>query len=252
MKKFLPFLIALFAGIAQGFSLAPANEWLQLAALVVLFFIFAGLRTVRAGFLAGLFFGIGWFASSLAWLYVSVHDYGYQPAVFAAFVVFIFSCYLALYPAAVGALCAWSVNRGSSAGLMLLVIAPAAWGLTEWLRSVLFSGFPWSAVSYAHVDGSLLAFAPICGADGINFLAAFISGCAALLLLGAQKSQRHCACQCRTFGCLFSCVCAGRYSLERTVQNAFRSLGSRRDRSGRKIFSDGQSHKFRALRSTDE
>ena len=183
MKKFPPFLIALFAGIAQGFSLAPANQWLQLAALAVLFFIFAGLRTVKAGFLAGLFFGIGWFASSLAWLYVSVHDYGHQPAVFAAFVVFIFSCYLALYPAAVGALCAWSVKRGSSAGRMLLVIAPAAWGLTEWLRGVLFSGFPWSAVSYAHVDGALLAFAPICGAEGINFLAAFISGCAAFLLL---------------------------------------------------------------------
>ena len=99
MKKFLPFLIALFAGIAQGYSLAPANEWLQLAALAVLFFIFAGLRTAKAGFLAGLFFGIGWFVTSLAWLYVSVHDYGYQPPVFAAFVVFIFSCYLALYPA---------------------------------------------------------------------------------------------------------------------------------------------------------
>ena len=51
MKKFPPFLIALFAGIAQGFSLAPANQWLQLAALAVLFFIFAGLRTVKAGFL---------------------------------------------------------------------------------------------------------------------------------------------------------------------------------------------------------
>ena len=138
MKKFLPFLIALFAGIAQGYSLAPANEWLQLAALAVLFFIFAGLRTAKAGFLAGLFFGIGWFVTSLAWLYVSVHDYGYQPPVFAAFVVFIFSCYLALYPAAVGALCAWSMKRGSSAGLMLLAIAPAAWGLTEWLRGVLF------------------------------------------------------------------------------------------------------------------
>ena len=71
MKKFLPFLIALFAGIAQGYSLAPANEWLQLAALAVLFFIFAGLRTAKAGFLAGLFFGIGWFVTSLAWLYVS-------------------------------------------------------------------------------------------------------------------------------------------------------------------------------------
>lgn len=142
MKKFLPFLIALFAGIAQGYSLAPANEWLQLAALAVLFFIFAGLRTAKAGFLAGLFFGIGWFVTSLAWLYVSVHDYGYQPPVFAAFVVFIFSCYLALYPAAVGALCAWSMKRGSSAGLMLLAIAPAAWGLTEWLRGVLFQAFP--------------------------------------------------------------------------------------------------------------
>ena len=122
MKKFLPFLIALFAGIAQGYSLAPANEWLQLAALAVLFFIFAGLRTAKAGFLAGLFFGIGWFVTSLAWLYVSVHDYGYQPPVFAAFVVFIFSCYLALYPAAVGALCAWSMKRGPSAGLMLLLL----------------------------------------------------------------------------------------------------------------------------------
>lgn len=203
MKKSLPFLIALFAGIAQGFSLAPANEWLQLAALAVLFFIFAGLRTVKAGFLAGLFFGIGWFASSLAWLYVSVHDYGYQPAVFAVFVVFIFSCYLALYPAAVGALCAWSVNRGSSAGLMLLVIAPAAWGLTEWLRGVLFSGFPWSAVSYAHVDGSLLAFAPICGADGINFLAAFISGCAALLLL-ERKNLKGIALACAGLLVVFS------------------------------------------------
>ena len=195
MKKFLPFLIALFAGIAQGYSLAPANEWLQLAALAVLFFIFAGLRTAKAGFLAGLFFGIGWFVTSLAWLYVSVHDYGYQPPVFAAFVVFIFSCYLALYPAAVGALCAWSMKRGSSAGLMLLAIAPAAWGLTEWLRGVLFSGFPWSAVSYAHVDGSLSAFAPICGADGINFLAAFISGCAALLLL-ERKNLKGIAVSC--------------------------------------------------------
>lgn len=183
MKKFLPFLIALLAGIAQGFSLAPANEWLQLAALALLFFIFAGVRTVKAGFFTGFLFGIGWFAFSLAWLYVSVHDYGYQPAVFAAFVVFIFSCYLALYPAAVGALCAWSRRRGSSAALMLLATVPAAWGLSEWLRGVLFSGFPWSAVSYAHVDGFLSAFAPICGADGINFLAAFISGCAALLLL---------------------------------------------------------------------
>lgn len=183
MKKFLLPLISLFAGIAQGFSLAPANEWLQLAALAVLFFIFAGLRTLKAGFLCGLFFGIGWFACSIAWLYVSVHDYGYQPVVFAAFVVLSFSCYLALYPAAVGMLCAWSKQRGLSAAPILLAIAPAAWGLTEWLRGVLFSGFPWSAVSYAHVDGFLSAFAPICGADGINFLAAFISGCAALLLL---------------------------------------------------------------------
>ena len=71
MKKFLPFLIALFAGIAQGYSLAPAMSGWQLAALAVLFFIFAGLRTAKAGFLAGLFFGIGWFVTSLAWLYVS-------------------------------------------------------------------------------------------------------------------------------------------------------------------------------------
>ena len=95
------------------------------------------------------------------------------------------------------------MKRGSSAGLMLLAIAPAAWGLTEWLRGVLFSGFPWSAVSYAHVDGSLSAFAPICGADGINFLAAFISGCAALLLL-ERKNLKGIAVSCAGLLVVFS------------------------------------------------
>src|SRR5699024_12617703 len=37
----------------------------------------------------------------------------------------------------------------------------AAWAGTEWLRSILFSGFPWLNIGYAHVDSPLAGWAPL-------------------------------------------------------------------------------------------
>src|SRR5690606_41585994 len=46
------------------------------------------------------------------------------------------------------------------------------WGLSEIARGYLFTGFPWLAIGYAHVDGPLAALSPLVGVYGVCTLAA--------------------------------------------------------------------------------
>jgi apolipoprotein N-acyltransferase len=58
----------------------------------------------------------------------------------------------------------------------------AVWLVAELLRGHWFTGFPWGAGGYAHVDGPLAFLAPWVGVYGIGFLAAALAGLAASLL----------------------------------------------------------------------
>ena len=75
-----------------------------------------------------------------------------------------------LYYALVG----WLVNRltvgATWAGPML--VFPAAWVLLEWLRSWLFTEFPWLAIGNSQVDSPLAGFAPVAGVYGLSLLVA--------------------------------------------------------------------------------
>ncbi|ESJ05798.1 hypothetical protein B551_0217125, partial [Cupriavidus sp. HPC(L)] len=184
-------LLAGVLGVAHTQAFAPRDWWwLQLLALAGLAALLFDTRRVRDAAALGYAFGLGWFLSGIWWLYISMHVYGEMPAWMAALAVLLFSGYLALYPALAAA--AWhrataprrfaSAASGSCAGWFGLVAAPlafgAAWGLTEWLRGVIFTGFPWLGSGYAHTDGPLAGYAPLLGVYGIGALAAL---CAAWL-----------------------------------------------------------------------
>jgi apolipoprotein N-acyltransferase len=62
-----------------------------------------------------------------------------------------------------------------------LLLMPAIWVLVEWLRGMLFTGFPWLTLGYAHSDSALAGFAPILGVYGVSLFAALSAGCVALL-----------------------------------------------------------------------
>ena len=51
----------------------------------------------------------------------------------------------------------------------------ALWLLAELLRVTWFTGFPWGAGGYAHVDGPMSALAPWIGVHGIGFAAALLA-----------------------------------------------------------------------------
>ena len=184
----IPSVVA--AGLLQGLSFAPAYGFLQIIALCVLMYFTYEAQSVKKAVLYGLLFGLGWFCAAISWIYISVHEYGYVNSAFSIFVVFAFAFLLALFPT-LACFIAGLFAKRSRRSLFFILLFPALWGLTEWLRSWILSGFPWAATAYAHIDDPLSGYAPVFGACGINFLAACCSGFFVLWLytLRAKKTK---------------------------------------------------------------
>jgi apolipoprotein N-acyltransferase len=102
-----------------------------------------------------------------------MHDVGGLPAPLAALAVLALGGALALYYAA--ACAAWvALARGSLVhrpGAASVLFA-ALWTLAELMRGRWWTGFPWGAGGYAHVDGFLSVWAPWVGVYGMGALAA--------------------------------------------------------------------------------
>jgi apolipoprotein N-acyltransferase len=64
----------------------------------------------------------------------------------------------------------------------MLVLAPAAWTLAEWLRSWVLTGFPWLLLGHSQTDWPLAGYFPLLGVFGVSWLMAFTAGGFALLL----------------------------------------------------------------------
>jgi apolipoprotein N-acyltransferase len=134
----------------------------------VLFTLWHDTAPRRAAWL-GFVFGIGWFCAGVSWVYVSLHDVGGMPAAVAALAVLLFAVVLSAYTALAG----WLQARLRAVPDLAhaLLILPAAFTLTEWLRGWVFTGFPWIAPGYAHSDGPLAGYAALTGVHGLTFIA---------------------------------------------------------------------------------
>lgn len=163
-------LLALAAGCALPLSLAPFDLWfaglLSISALVALL---DGAR-LRQAALRGYLYGIGMYGVGVSWIYVSIHEHGGASPPLAVFLVALFVLFMALFTA----LQAWLYVRFLRGGpLGSLAAFPALWVAQEWVRSWLFSGFPWLLAGYAYIDHPLVHWAPIFGVMGISFITVF-------------------------------------------------------------------------------
>jgi apolipoprotein N-acyltransferase len=184
----VPVTPGLYAGAPTTslWMLLPAL--LQVLALVGLVHLLSGLRRAWAGAALGFVFGLCWFTGSIWWLFISLHRYGGLPAWLAALAVLALAGVLALFFAGAGA--AWVRWRGGHAGTRVLTFA-ALWCLAEWARATWFTGFPWAASGYAHIDGPLAGWAPYLGVYGIGAMAAALAVCVEQTLgRGLQRRAR--------------------------------------------------------------
>jgi apolipoprotein N-acyltransferase len=176
-NRALPFALAVLAGIAQALSIAfPANGaplwWLQLLSLGALAWLLQRTSSWRVAALTAWLFAVAWLATTFWWLFVSMHVYGGLASPLAALAVFALAAFVALYYGVVAA--AFVRWRGRAPGGDAVLFA-ALWLLAELARASWFTGFPWGAGGYAHVDGPLAALAPLIGVYGIGFVAALLA-----------------------------------------------------------------------------
>ncbi len=166
--------IALAAGALSPFAFAPFEYYpLMILALVILFLLLPG-RAPGAAFRMGFGFGLGMFGVGVNWVYISIHYFGHSPLPAAIGVMLLLVAFMSLFPAAL-AYAGARLRIRNEAGSLLLFL-PAGWILLEWLRSWLFTGFPWLNVGYTQIDGPLAGFAPLLGVYGVGWLIALSAG----------------------------------------------------------------------------
>jgi apolipoprotein N-acyltransferase len=170
----LPFL----SGAATALAFAPVGLFpLALATFGILVALLIDAAPRRA-FWTGYAFGLGLFSAGVSWVYVSLHNFGGMPMPLAALATLLFCAFLALFPAAA----AWLQARiPARTWVRACLIIPASWTLFEWLRSWIFTGFPWLSVGYAAVDWPLQGYAPLVGVFGLTFITLCVAGLAWLL-----------------------------------------------------------------------
>ncbi len=179
-------LVALLAGLALPFSFAPFGLFpLAIISLAVLFWLWQTM-SARPAFLAGYLFGIGYFGLGASWVAVSMYRFGGMGVSLSLLSTVLFVLVLAAFPAITGGLYRGYFSMFSP-GLRLLLVLPALWGLLEWTRGWVLSGFPWLALGYSQTDSPLAGVAPVLGVYGIGWLITLSAG---LLVLAWQMPRR--------------------------------------------------------------
>jgi apolipoprotein N-acyltransferase len=184
--------LALLAGLAQAGSLAfPGSGapqwWLQLAALLALAWLVRPGTPWRRAAGLGWVFATAWLAGTFWWLFISMHIYGGLAAPLAAVAVLALAAFLALYYAV--SLGIFSALAPTQRALAAIIFA-ALWLLAELARGTWWTGFPWGASGYAHVQGPLAALARSVGVYGIAAAAAALAMLLAQLRTSDLRNPR--------------------------------------------------------------
>jgi len=126
--------------------------------------------SARRGFTLGLMAGFIHYAGTVYWTGATVSTFGGIPPFVAVLVAGLLAFYMAAYVAVFGAITAVLVGRFSVIGLWL---APAAWVTMEYLRGILFGGFPWIPLGNTMV--TLLPIAQLASVAGVYGLSIFVA-----------------------------------------------------------------------------
>jgi apolipoprotein N-acyltransferase len=170
-------ILAFLAGLLTVLGFAPYEVFVApVVGLTILFCLWQRTSQLKHVFQLGLSFGLGLYGLGIYWIYISLHDFGGMPWWFAGFSTFCLCAFMALFPALVGYL---SKRIG-----WLVWIAPLLWGVSDWVRGWIFTGFPWLTLGYSQVPNSpLVGFMPIIGVYGVSTMVALIASVVAYVFV---------------------------------------------------------------------
>jgi apolipoprotein N-acyltransferase len=166
--------LAIVSGVLITLAFAPFNVTpLAILAPALLLALWLKVKKGRA-FFRGWLFGLGYFGSGVYWVYISIHTYGMSPVWLSAFITIGLINILALFPAFTGYLLTRYFPNNNRT--KLLCAFPVIWCFLEWLRGVLFTGFPWLSLGYSQINTPLKGYAPLVGVYGVSLIMVISSG----------------------------------------------------------------------------
>lgn len=187
-------IVAFLAGAVGALALPPFGF---LAALFISFTLLVWLMDgstgnpdgglfsrLRSAFWLGWFFGFGYFVAGLWWLGNALLVEADEFAWALPLAVLGLPACLALFYGLATAIARmfWSDGFGRIAALAF------GFGLAEWLRSFVATGFPWNAVGYGAMPIPLMMQSAVLGIYGVTVLAVFVFSAPALI--GTKKGMR--------------------------------------------------------------
>lgn len=174
-RKSLLYTLSFVAGAALTLAFAPFAIY-ALAFISPALLLFVWLRLAKKpipAMIAGFSFGIGFFATSVSWVFVSIYTYGHAPTWLAILITGLLVSVLALFPAVQGLALSKLLSKDHL--IKNLFLFPSSWVLLEWIRSWFCGGFPWMFLGYTQLHTPLKNLAPLFGVYGISFAIAFTS-----------------------------------------------------------------------------
>lgn len=112
---------------------------------------------------------LSYFAIGVNWVHVSMIQFGGVPEVISYLAVLLLAAYLALYPLLFGYL----IQRFQLSDPWIFA---SLFTFTEYLREVVFTGFPWLQFGYSLIDSPFAQLAQLFGVEGLTFLVILTSG----------------------------------------------------------------------------
>ena len=157
-------------------------------AWVALVPLWVALKNLSAfdGFRMGLLTGMVHYLTLLYWFVPFLNTFGPFPVVICMGILFLLASYLAMYVGLFSMVMAW-VGPSITA---LLFTAPALWVSLEFIRSLLFGGFPWELLGHSQYNAlHIIQISDIMGVYGVSFLIMVSNGL--LFLLYQHLIQRN-------------------------------------------------------------
>ncbi|BCA95286.1 apolipoprotein N-acyltransferase [Legionella antarctica] len=183
-SHYVIYIFIFFAGLLAPLGFAPFH--MPGITILSMAFLFSALLncSVKQSFILGFVYGVGYFGFGVSWVIVSIHDYGQLNYLLSALATLLFVFYLSLFPALVAyifKLFETCHNKFSS-----ILLFSSLWCLSEFIRSNLFSGFPWLLIGTTQIDTPLRYLGPLFGIYGLSLLCSFS---AALLTIAVHENS---------------------------------------------------------------
>ena len=182
------YLMSGFSGLLLVFTFAPYDVYgLAWVALAPFFLSIEGLP-LKAAFKAGFAMGLVYFFGTTYWIYRSMHDFGGISLVPSLLIVAALAAYMGLYTAVFAALYSARIRHTR---LPALLVAPVLWVTLEYIRSYLFTGFPWATLGYSQWNfPAVIQIADVTGVYGVSFLIVSVNAAFADFFLLRRRTRR--------------------------------------------------------------